>query len=685
MIKLISLSFCGIGRFVEKQSINFSDRDRLLQIDGRNENTGGSSGSGKSTVFHALDYLLGINDVPSTVLQSRLTKNPISVEAEFEIDGKKVKISKSKKDGLAIDVDGEITSGNSKLAEEQLDRLIGIPKKIFKKMIHKKQKEGGFFLNLTAKESYDFLTKALGLEDLTIKVELIDQNIKKIKEEIVVSEKHKSLVESSLLSVKNDLEQFNLFSRPSKEDILNLEKEIEVLKKEIEIKNNKLIEKAKELDSSKPIKQTNQSQTDELKKIISKIENDKFKLEDQKNQSLDILKNNRTNILHDIKSIESKLSKIPYIKNQLSKIASDVKSYMEQKSHIEKSQCPTCMQLWAGNSAQEKIGLIQNSILSLKKDASDLCIQLEDEGRLNQSLKNQNSILSDCENDIKKIESEFFVKISNLNLEISEARNRILNIEKDIENKYLNEINNFNLIKNKTIEEISSDIYRTKDILNNLSRDLDSKKNEENIYQKSLQMQNILNNKLSEHSLELNNIKINLEELYKKVNIAEESKRLIKSYSLQKFQETLECIGDTASDILRNVPNMSTASIYFEGRKETNSGTIKEEVTAFVSIDGEPDIDIKSLSGGERTSIDLAVDLAVIDVLETKAGKGADFFILDEPFDGLDSISRAAIIDIVKSTDSNKRIIIVDHGTETKEIISDIITIVRTNETSCVV
>lgn len=685
MIKLISLSFCGIGRFVEKQSINFSDRDRLLQIDGRNENTGGSSGSGKSTVFHALDYLLGINDVPSTVLQSRLTKNPISVEAEFEIDGKKVKISRSKKDGLAIDVDGEITSGNSKLAEEQLDRLIGIPKKIFKKMIHKKQKEGGFFLNLTAKESYDFLTKALGLEDLTIKVELIDQNIKKIKEEIVVSEKHKSLVESSLLSVKNDLEQFNLFSRPSKEDILNLEKEIEVLKKEIEIKNNKLIEKVKELDSSKPIKQTNQSQTDELKKIISKIENDKFKLEDQKNQSLDILKNNRTNILHDIKSIESKLSKIPYIKNQLSKIASDVKSYMEQKSHIEKSQCPTCMQLWAGNSAQEKIGLIQNSILSLKKDASDLCIQLEDEGRLNQSLKNQNNILSDCENDIKKIESEFFVKISNLNLEISEARNRILNIEKDIENKYLNEINNFNLIKNKTIEEISSDIYRTKDILNNLSRDLDSKKNEENIYQKSLQMQNILNNKLSEHSLELNNIKINLEELYKKVNIAEESKRLIKSYSLQKFQETLECIGDTASDILRNVPNMSTASIYFEGRKETNSGTIKEEVTAFVSIDGEPDIDIKSLSGGERTSIDLAVDLAVIDVLETKAGKGADFFILDEPFDGLDSISRAAIIDIVKSTDSNKRIIIVDHGTETKEIISDIITIVRTNETSCVV
>ena len=180
-------------------------------------------------------------------------------------------------------------------------------------------------------------------------------------------------------------------------------------------------------------------------------------------------------------------------------------------------------------------------------------------------------------------------------------------------------------------------------------------------------------------------VKKSTESTQKTVSIAEESKRLIKSYSLQKFQETLDAIGETASDILRNVPNMATASIYFEGCKETGSGTIKEEVTALVNMDGEPDIDIKSLSGGERTAIDLAVDLAVIDVLEVKAGKGADFFILDEPFEGIDSVGRSAIVDIIKGVDSGKRIIIVDHGSETKETISDKIIAVRNGELSYVV
>jgi DNA repair exonuclease SbcCD ATPase subunit len=191
------------------------------------------------------------------------------------------------------------------------------------------------------------------------------------------------------------------------------------------------------------------------------------------------------------------------------------------------------------------------------------------------------------------------------------------------------------------------------------------------LYDQSLQMKNMLESKLTKQTNDLQIVKENINKTQKNVLIAEESKRLIKSYSLQKFQETLDSIGETASDILRNVPNMATASIYFEGCKETGSGSIKEEVTAFINMDGESDVDIKSLSGGERTAIDLAVDLAVIDILEVKAGKGADFFILDEPFDGLDSVGRAAIVDIIKGIDSNKRIIIVDHGAETKEIISD--------------
>lgn len=80
MLKIKTLKFKNIGRFVTEQVINFATLDGLIQVDGVNNNTNGSSGAGKSTIFQALDYLLGLNDTPLTILQSRLTKEGIWVQ-----------------------------------------------------------------------------------------------------------------------------------------------------------------------------------------------------------------------------------------------------------------------------------------------------------------------------------------------------------------------------------------------------------------------------------------------------------------------------------------------------------------------------------------------------------------------------------------------------------------------------
>ena len=79
VLELISLTFNNIRSFTEKQTVTFADRGKLIQVDGLVEDTGGSSGAGKTTVFLALDYLLGMSDIPATVLQSRLTKETIEV------------------------------------------------------------------------------------------------------------------------------------------------------------------------------------------------------------------------------------------------------------------------------------------------------------------------------------------------------------------------------------------------------------------------------------------------------------------------------------------------------------------------------------------------------------------------------------------------------------------------------
>jgi DNA repair exonuclease SbcCD ATPase subunit len=338
-----------------------------------------------------------------------------------------------------------------------------------------------------------------------------------------------------------------------------------------------------------------------------------------------------------------------------------------------------------GNSAQNELEAIQSKIEKIKSNILELKSQADLEPELTYGLTQQNTKLIQLESSIKDTEADYSTKISNVTLELSNTKNAILNIQNQIDSEYSQKLSQFKLESMTKTQQITSLLMEEKAIRSLILNELDSFKKQIQLYDQSLQMKNMLESKLIKQTNDLQIVKENINKTQKNVLIAEESKRLIKSYSLQKFQETLDSIGEIASNILRNVPNMSTASIYFEGCKETGSGSIKEEVTAFINMDGESDVDIKSLSGGERTAIDLAVDLAVVDILEIKAGKGADFFILDEPFDGLDSVGRAAIVDIIKGIDSSKRIIIVDHGAETKEIISDKIIAIRSGETSYVV
>jgi ABC-type transport system involved in cytochrome bd biosynthesis fused ATPase/permease subunit len=72
-------------------------------------------------------------------------------------------------------------------------------------------------------------------------------------------------------------------------------------------------------------------------------------------------------------------------------------------------------------------------------------------------------------------------------------------------------------------------------------------------------------------------------------------------------------------------------------------------------------------------------------MIEERAGKGLDIFILDEPFDGLDSICREQCLQILQTHVSGKRIVIVDHSNETKELVHDRIIVVRDGQESRIV
>lgn len=682
MLSFKNLKFCNIGRFVSEQSIDFSSLDRIVEVGANNVNTGGSSGAGKSTVFHAVDYLLGINEIPATALQSRLTKEHMYAQGEFDVNGTPLIIRRSKKDGLYIKFGDEEVSGNVKLAEERLEEIIGIPKKLFKKMVHKKQKEGGFFLNLTAKESYDFLMNSLGLEKMTSNAFKIDEAIKKYISEI-------EKISSNIEFLDKSIQEFKEVVDMNKEPVSSY-------------KEDELTSLERKLDTTKEMRESlNKSMEDELALLIQPVkqeivisENPEIKSLEEKLATTEQSKKEKINKYtidsknaQDLRlAIKKELSEIPFHKEQMDNLIADMKDKMAQRKHIEDQKCPTCSQTWVGESATEQVAKINSNIEKIKEMILEKKALVEKEPTL---IKRENEI-HETQVRIEKEHSldDINSTIDKLKQTITEFKSEDKNKVSKIENEYLTKLNEHNKSVNSIKDSYSGKISDIDEVIKSLNYEIHNIKTGIDNYKKALfeysEKKMKLEKTIKSKKAELKeNIEIR-ESCRKNLSIAEEAKRALKTYTLQIFQDTLDYIGLYATEILSNIPNMTGTTVYFEGCKETKSGSIKDEVNAIVNMDGYNDVNIKTLSGGERTAIDLAVDLAVIDMIESKAGKGADFFILDEPFDGLEEINISQCLEILQQIDTNKKIIIVDHNPIAKEMISSRIMVERNGEESVV-
>lgn len=659
MIVLHDYSFQNIRSFLDKQTISFEGRDKLIQMDGENRNTGGSSGSGKSTALIAIDYLFGLSDIPATVLQSWLTKDDMMVEANLTINNVKTNIRRSKKKGLVLKYGEEEFQGT--LAEEKLQQIIAIPKNVFKQMIHKKQDEKGFFLNKTAKQMYDFLIDMLDLGNQDKKLQKVSEDIKNLTKSLETSNLTIANIEKSIEDLESILSQK---VAPQPVDVSKLP--------ELQKQKEEIAEKIKSLESQKH----------EALKAISKPQIPNFepyntekllKLE----ETTKILRDKGQAVEYNLQNLNRELFSISTDKDSIQSKAKLAVDKSKKLQELKNNVCYTCKQHYSGDDAQKTQAQLAEEIENIKKEIMELKAKVDKESEI---LKQ----ISTCETSLKKIREamdDVKAQMTEEKRNADEHRKKYddqveklqmasKNQELEVSSKFNNAISE---VKNK-VWPIDSEIQKLQSDKANYERSLTSYDSEcKSIKEK---LDRYKQQHVEEHK--------KLEESNNKLKVAEEAHRLIKTYTIQVFQDTLNLIGDVATEMISAIPNIQNSSIYFEGCKENQNGAIKDEVTPIITLNGHNKIPIKAFSGGEKTAIELAVDLAVIDVIEAKTGKGANFFILDEPFNGLDSICKEACLEVLKQHDTNKKIIMVDHSSELKEMVSDVITIVKEGESSFV-
>lgn len=159
---------------------------------------------------------------------------------------------------------------------------------------------------------------------------------------------------------------------------------------------------------------------------------------------------------------------------------------------------------------------------------------------------------------------------------------------------------------------------------------------------------------------------------------------LLKGFRNKIFDEVLEAISADATAIIGTLPNSQHISIDFKSERETGEGKIQEKITPVTYLHGEQRELDESVSGGQLTSIGLAVDLAVAGVISARLGCNLNWIVLDEAFEGHDAVTKLACLEMLQTYAANKLVVIVDHMSEFKEMFSKEIRVVFENKLSTI-
>jgi exonuclease SbcC len=111
--------------------------------------------------------------------------------------------------------------------------------------------------------------------------------------------------------------------------------------------------------------------------------------------------------------------------------------------------------------------------------------------------------------------------------------------------------------------------------------------------------------------------------------------------------------------------------VSIEFTNETDEGGLAK-ITDIVKI-GEVERAFALYSGGQSRRIQLAIDLALSDIVAARGDKPLNLLILDEVFKDLSENSMEKIVELLEKL--NKKVILIEHNTVFKSIINNVIKI----------
>jgi len=403
--------------------------------------------------------------------------------------------------------------------------------------------------------------------------------------------------ENHLKKVKEDLKKEIFENNKKKDDVLKLildyEKKLEILKKDLEDFNSVTENKIKFSEKMKFL-----SEVFEKEKKVS----DEIKLEEEKL------------IKFDFKLIENNLE---IVKKNLEEISN--KKVLSNDLVFKKEIC--IKELNELKIVLEKLKSFEKEIELKKKSFDDFILEMKN---IDEKLKKENSVLDKLD--------DFKLKENDLSKKRISDKELILKVQ-----------NNLNIISQKLTEILTI-----------------KKNKEENL------------EKLREEESKLKQIKISFEKIIllenliseRVVKISSEIERQVFTKFYVEFNEEFE-------------------EIFHELIEDNNIDVrLSDDFSPIIEQNGF-DIDLKNLSGGEKSSLAIAYRLGLKKTIETNLNSKnkLSLLILDEPTDGLSQDQVQRFGNLLKSSKINQ-IIIVSHDEKLESISDNMLKITKQNHES---
>lgn len=704
--------------------IGFPDNGMML-LEGRNLNTGGSSGAGKSMVMTGLNMALGCSSHPMTKAQSWFTDEKPEIVLEWT----------NSKHGLCVLSRGKRSSlklGDAKAIEaagtitEELRRLFGAESALLKILTYSPQQDFDDFIKMDNAKKQEFLATILDLHQYEEAVEAAIEALKGLATEEAQKQDRVKIFEGQLQAAQKMLEEAKAaFVVESSEDLerriaghhqsrdsfqrqyseqetkLRLLNQTERPKRLLEARSRFLAAGA---DADQCLHEAQMKLNEVQSNLPAPFESEvataaRIKIGHQKLAEVEATDRVRHDaFLKQCQELDSKIATIRAESRQVpaleEKARSNQKAIDQAKAEIEKLEknlCPTCGQQWA--EGQARIITLQNQIKTAQaaiidavaasvdiKARADQLVPLQTEravlkftpdpllarirdgiGQLEAQLRS----LQQQRNDQQRAALEAAAKeVSLAQTEAWEVQQKVKAAEAEVEAQLRNEQDEIN--------RVMTDIRQTIDNETSQARRLEA--------EVAVLKERMRSGEARVKSAETNVERVQAEydksfsemaAVQAKANVEREFIRITgrEGFLGRIFDEVLTEISTEANNILARVANTAHVTIQFQSEFQNAKGMTEKKIRTRVFVSGnETDCDQTGISGGMLSAVRLAVKIAIRRVVFRRADIHLGWNCLDESFDGLDPVSKEACFEILSEEARDGLVMVVDHSPEFKSM-----------------